>query len=267
MSNQTHVRICDKCHLPIGNIHDYVYYGRENYCKCAEKEITMQQNDLDEFYHLLRKLSNDRSDNGILQLGIVKGLARHILDGGDYLALVQWSEYYGTNYLLKPSFQILIKNGIQPKRIIDIGAGLGWLGRGLQLKYSQKLNYLPLLKTIDKRNWTAIDTIANMEDDTDRQKVISSLVDGDLVVMCDFLHCTTNPDVILDDLRKYDTLILEYMSLIGDYRDSYFKQLSRYGATSFGSDQLSSIISKGFRKATAVNADGQYILALLGKEY
>ena len=94
----------------------------------------MKKEDLDQLYHLLRVVSNDAANHKDVELSsVVFGMCKHLLCGGDYLSLIQYCAYYGENFLLEPTFKAIVATKWVPLRIVEFGAGLGWLGRGLSL--------------------------------------------------------------------------------------------------------------------------------------
>jgi len=194
----------------------------------------MLKEDYDIYYHILRKASNECAGNTRKQeeASRLLGLARHLLGGGDYLALIQYSAMYGEKFLIKPAIDLITKEGLKPTRVIDIGAGLGWLGRGLTLKLMQGCISEPDLVTVDKRNWSMITERLDIEDKDDRDYLIHTYPpDGStLVTMCEFLHCTDNQKEIVDAFYDYDLLVIEYVGFDEDSFTSYQEQLRRYGA-------------------------------------
>lgn len=182
----------------------------------------MTKEELDRLYHLLRVASNSQLRE---ETHTILGLGRHLLAGGDYLSLIQYSAYYGGHLLVKPTVEAIQKAGWSPNRIVEFGAGLGWLGRGL----AAGLGMLPTL-FVDKRPWTLIDAFADLEGEQGRQRVLSMMARGDLIVMADFLHCVSKPEEILEAFADWPMAILEYCPTDVDYADSYREQLTRYGA-------------------------------------
>ncbi len=66
----------------------------------------MNKDQIDELYHLLRLASNMKG-TGLVKTGLfvheevntIYGIAKHLLAGGDYPALVRFSMYYGERFL------------------------------------------------------------------------------------------------------------------------------------------------------------------------
>ncbi len=190
----------------------------------------MEKVDIDELYHLLRVASNDAATiTYASDSSKIFGLARHLLAGGDYLALIQFEAWYGENFLLTPAYEFLLDEHIIPKTIIDIGAGSGWLGRGLACAFATDKVF-----TVDKRPWGGITHMLNMESAEDRQYLREQYPPDNLgttlITMCDFLHCVDCPRDIIQDFADYPMLILEYMGYDDDDFASYKTQLNRYGA-------------------------------------
>lgn len=257
----------------------------------------MYKDQVDELYHLLRLASNmaavPRYNNATAKLihlfkeptsttdeyavnsktgltrdeeiGIFCGLSRHLLAGGDYSALIKYSQYYGTRFLIEPAYKHIVSHLYRrseihkPKRIVELGAGLGWLGRGL----AGKFGLLPTL-FIDKRPWTFINIVADLETEKGKSLVLSSLQEDDLIVMSDFLHCVDadSLDDILIMLAPWNKAILEYYPRNNpEWMDSYIEQITRYGADIFIPDSIEMI----FRGVNIIDIS-PYILMLVEKE-
>lgn len=206
----------------------------------------MDKEQVDELYHLLRVASSISEEGAAIvldgkpidpktgltpqeEVGVLYGLCRHLLAGGDYAALVRFSQYYGERFLLGPTHSAIGKMGWTFTRVVEFGAGLGWLGRGLAAKFGP----LPTL-FIDKRSWVLIDVVADLETEEGRSRVLSLLMDGDLIVMSDLLHCLDNPREVMGDFARWPMAILEYSPTRQDYGHSYSAQISRYGAKPIG---------------------------------
>lgn len=221
----------------------------------------MDKQQVDELYHLLRVVSNTADISGPLPLeevNIVRGLTKHLLAGGDYLALVQFSAYYGKTFLLEPTCEAIVKAGWKPHRIVEFGAGLGWLGRGV----SGSLGLTPCL-FVDKRNWTLIDIIADLETDQGLEEILTVMKDGDLIVAADFLHCLDDPEGVMSQFSKWPMAILEYCPVGKEYAESYSTQIKRYGATPIDPRIFVSMFPG--RKVDIVDID-PYILLLVEAE-
>lgn len=225
----------------------------------------MKKEQLDELYHLLRVASNHASNTmvktGLSDLEVIDtigGLSKHLLAGGDYPALIKFSMYYGRRFLLKPTYEAIEHTSWQFDRIIELGAGTGWLGRGL----SAELDLLPCV-FIDKRPWVLIDTIADLETKEGRQEVLGLLKDGDLLVMADLLHCLKTPKEIMSCFSKWPMAILEYCSTDTEYMESYTTQIARYGANPVMVESYADMFPD--REVEIVDLD-PYILILVDKE-
>jgi len=216
---------------------------------------SMEKYDIDELYHLLRDASNDESDLP----KFIYGLSRHLLAGGDYLGLIQYSAFYGENFLLEPTHKAIVERGWTPGRVVEFGAGLGWLGRGL----AAKLNFIPAM-FVDKRQWSMIDVVADLETDTGIDKVLSVMKEGDLIVMADFLHCVVNPTQILEAFSSYNMAILEYMAVDPRLADSYEKQIKRYGANPIGVTEYLPLF-KQLNRPTDIKDIDPYVLILIDR--
>lgn len=221
----------------------------------------MDKSQLDELYHLLRAVSNEgHAQQSPEIVNAIHGLSTHLLAGGDYLKLIQYCAYYGETYLLQPTITAIKATGWKPERIVEFGAGLGWLGRNL----SAGFGYLPTL-FIDKRQWALIDMVADLETELGIERVLDMLKPGDVIVMSDFLHCTVEPGAILAAFSKYPMAILEYMPTDEDWAESYTTQLGRYGGNPINDVGWLALLSRTGRKTDAKDLD-PYALVLIDKE-
>ncbi len=222
----------------------------------------MNKEQVDELYHLLRVVSNMK-DTGAAgmewfvqeEIDTIYGITRHLLAGGDYLALVKFCAYYGRRFLLQRVCDKLTETGWNPSRIVDLGAGLGWLGRGVATHFET----VPCL-LVDKRPWALIDIVANLETEEGLNKVLSVMKDGDLIVASDLLHCLDDPKGIMSQFSKWPMAILEYCPTDIEYATSYSTQLKRYGATSIEPDDFAGVFPG--RKVDMADLD-PYILLLV----
>ncbi len=222
----------------------------------------MNRTEIDELYHLLRYVSNEAANNKSPEIAsIIYGMSKHLLAGGDYLSLVQYCAYYGENYLLEPTFTSIHSKNWKPKRIVELGAGLGWLGRGLAVRF----DLIPTL-FVDKRQWAMIDLVADLETSAGLLKVQECLREGDLIVMSDFLHCVENPMSILTAFSKYPIAILEYLPSDFRYSSSYKEQLGRYGGNPQSTEELIVGLSGRLDRKVATRSIGPYVLTLIDKE-
>ena len=113
-----------------------------------------------------------------------------------------------------------------PARIVEFGAGLGWLSRGLASRFG-----IPGVMTVDKRPWGGIDILADLETQKGLNMVHARMKDGDVIVMADFLHCVCNPGEILQKFDNWPIVALEYIPSVLVYDESFRTQLARYGTT------------------------------------
>lgn len=217
----------------------------------------MDKSQIDELYHLLRCASNEKKTDiqAFSVQHLVYGLARHLLAGGDYPSLIQYSSWYGGRFLVDPTYEAIKGAGWKIDRVVELGAGTGWLGRAL----ASKLGFLPTLFT-DKRPWTMIDIVADLETQQGMEKVLSVMRDGDLIVAADLLHCLDDPKDIMSHFSKWPMAILEYCPTNKEYADSYSTQIRRYGATPIFPGAFAGMFEG--RKADIVDMD-PYILLLV----
>jgi len=222
----------------------------------------MNKEQIDEFYHLLRVVSNSRKAELTLTIregiDIFHGLSQHLLAGGDYPALIKFLQFYGEKFLIEPAFDLLSQTSWKYERVVEFGAGLGWLGRGI----ASKSGYLPTL-FIDKRSWVLIDVVADLETVVGTQTVLEMMKPGDLIVMSEFLHCLDAPKRVMEPFSKWPILALEYCPINPEYRNSYEAQIKRYGARPVSAGAYPQVFPN--RKMDIADLD-PYILMLIDKE-
>lgn len=230
--------------------------------KNKPKEAKVDKEQVDELYHLLRVASNMKASGMGLttheEVDIIYGLTRHLLAGGDYPSLIRFSMYYGRRFLVGPTREAIVKTGWRPSRIVDLGSGLGWLGRGI----STEFELIPCL-FVDKRPWVFTDLVADLETEQGMAKVFSAMKDRDLIVAADLLHCLDNPKGIMSRFSKWPMAILEYCPTNMEYADSYSTQIKRYGATPIAAEDFVGMFPG--RKVDIVDLN-PYILLLVEAE-
>ena len=225
----------------------------------------MGKSEIDQVYHLLRQISNEATENKDNEpTAAVYGLAEHLLEGGNYLKLLQYLKFYGENYLVTPTVSAIRSRYSQPQRIVEFGAGLGWLGRGIANSYDHRETLVTTL-FIDKRQWTLIDLVADLETPEGIARVQAVLKPGDMIVMSDFLHCVNNPSEIINSFSEYPMVILEYLPTSGAMQLSYSRQIGRYGATAIRTEWVWQEIANTGRKADVIDID-PYVLVLIDAE-
>lgn len=187
----------------------------------------MQRDKVDELYHNLRLLNLSESTT---EKEAILGITAHLTaPGGDYIGLLRYLSWYGENFLLNDVNLLLNNRGAQFDRVVDFGAGFGWLGRGI----SNAHDALPTL-FVDKREWTLIDIVADLESSEGRKRIYDALKPGDLIVMSELLHCLDDPQAVLDPFRFWPMLIIEYAAWSNTYMDSYRRQISKLGCKPIG---------------------------------
>ena len=220
----------------------------------------MDREQTDELYHLLRTVSNDAAGGDRNQNDAVIWLAEHVLEGGYYLGLIKYSAFYGEKFLLQPTYEAIRNTEWKFNRIVELGAGLGWLGRGLASKFK-----IADVITVDKRLWGAINLSVDLEAGNGKLAVDEVLREGDLIVMSDFLHCVVNPVAILNAFPGYPMAVLEYMSTNELFAGSFNKQLKRFGGNPISAEEMLGIVKSTGRYTTIMNFD-PYVLILIDKE-
>ncbi len=217
----------------------------------------MDRKEWDQFYHLLRVVSNSPDEEEIMAAA---GIAAHLIgeeDGGYYMGLLTCLSYYGKRFLLEPVCKVVTDRKLEFDRIVEFGAGEGWLSEGMGKHFM-----VPHLR-IDKRGWTADTMVANLETKEGIKSVLEVLKPGDLIVMSDFLHCLDNPAMTMIEFPDWNTVVLEYVPFSVAYMKSYKAQLEKYGAKPFHErGQLAEIFT--FRKRNTYSLD-PYVLTIVGK--
>jgi len=216
----------------------------------------LSKEEVNELYHLLRRVS--LSDN-YEETFALQGLMQHLSTGGDYLSLLKFTDWYGSTFLAEAVRTAIVDFGVSFDRIVDIGSGLGWLGRTI----SSYFGMIPIV-TIDKRRWTGVDYTLDIEEVEDLEKLISLLEKDDLVVMGQVVHCVRQPEVILQQFSHWPLLIVEYNAEHEKYGQSYIDQCIKYGAEPFIPDQ--DFINTALpNRRTEIYQDEPYLIILADK--
>jgi hypothetical protein len=182
--------------------------------------VSVKKDDLDMFYHLLRKFNElDRKQREILL-----GLACHLLDEPDYEALLDWLEYYGKQFIVPHVLPMLEQYKGKFFAVVELGAGKGWLGRAVA-KFL-KAHYVPIDKRKEFNPLYCLDL--EKGEDLYEMKILLHKYYPALVVMSEFLHCVENPEQILGRLHDQSVLIMEH-KIKGWAGESFRKQLEWYG--------------------------------------
>ena len=202
-----------------------------------EERRNMESRNIDELYHQLRLVSLDDPETQ----RAIRSLCNH-LTGYSYEGLLEYSHWYGEKYTLPSVIKVLEawRDPIRERkytRVVDLGAGSGWLGLGL----SRYLD-VPVIG-VDKREWAGITFKVDLERTSGLTQLTMILRPDDLLVMCDFLHCLDRPSLILKVLNPWDMLILEYGGLAKTaHTNSYTQQIKKYGANPISWEQIYSIL-------------------------
>lgn len=184
----------------------------------------MNKVQLDELYHELRKLC---VTDDVFQKEAIAGITSHLTQPcGDYTGLLRFLSYYGEEYIL-PSVVMLLHWPDPPfefSRVIELGSGFGWLGRGI----SRAFNQVPVV-FIDKRQWALTDIVTDIETENGVERVLEQMQPGDLVVMSELLHCLEDPKKTLTPFRKWPMLVVEYQPVRESFEQSYNAQIKKFG--------------------------------------
>lgn len=182
----------------------------------------MDKPTLDNLYHNLQELC---VTDDIQQKEAVLGITTHLAGypDGDYSGLLKFLTYYGEKYLLPHAIKVLETNRMKFSRVVDFGSGLGWLGRGI----AHYAGDLPTL-FVDKREWVLTDVVADLESKRGRDRVLEEMKEGDLIVMCELLHCLDNPEKVLRPFTKWPMLVIEYHPWSAGFMQSYNKQIAKF---------------------------------------
>ena len=184
----------------------------------------MNRRQLDEMYHLLRELN---TSGDMVQQEAIAGIVSHLTTPkGDYTGLLRFLTYYAEKYELPDVLKFAHKNIDMDSvtGIIELGAGFGWLARGLSSEFNNKSFNL-----VDKRQWVGIDIVADIESTNGIKRVLDFLNPNDLIVMSEFLHCLPDPKLVMDKFAKWPLLVIEYMPENQRHNDSFIAQLTNFG--------------------------------------
>jgi len=183
----------------------------------------MDKLQLDELYHNLRELY---LTSNAFEKEAVAGIVTHLADpAGNYIGLLRFLSYYGKSYILPSVIKLLQTSSHTPKfsRIFELGAGFGWLGRGISNTFGVPVTFC------DKRQWVFIDIVADIETVNGVKRVLDELKDGDLIIMSELLHCLENPRDVLHPFTKWPMLVVEYDPENTSYKKSYNAQIEKFG--------------------------------------
>jgi len=189
----------------------------------------MDREELDFLYHDLRKLC---VTNDITQKEAVGGIVSHLTKpSGDYNGLLRFLDYYGEKYVLPTAVDILHlhNSAAQFSRIVELGSGLGWLGRGLSGEFD-----VPTL-FCDKRQWMFTDVVADIESKNGIKRVLDELEDGDLIVMSELIHCIDDPHKVFEPFTRWPILVIEYNPKDKEFKRSYDAQIEKFNCEPFSS--------------------------------
>lgn len=229
--------------------------------------MSTDKHTLDVLYHMLRVV---RTNTGLdsTELEAVAGISSHILSKqGDYTGLMRFLNYYGTRFTAPEATEIIRSNKFRLDefekenidRIVDIGSGSGWLSifmaNNLELKNLR----------IDKRQWTGIDIVADVETTNGIKRVLDVLTPHDLIIMSEFLHCVEKPVQIVEQFERWPILIIEYMPTVEAWEDSYTKQIKLMGAEAMTMRRIGNIID-GRKVFYDGHTDTHYFLLLDRKQ-
>jgi len=213
---------------------------------------SMPQKQVDLLYHLLRVTHTMDKDTR----ETIYGLAGHILKKSNYASLAQYLDFYGNTYLLPQMIEFLNSCGfVGTSQIYDLGSGTGWAGAGIARHYGTKAvlvdkRSLVLLRYSEEGYETLLVDLEHQSGVTSLLDSITSAGSADLVVICDTLHCLDNPKKLVEQLKDIaPILILEYVAQANDlWRKSYAQQLHNYGAQSFDSNYILSMVESVYEE-------------------
>jgi len=188
---------------------------------------------IDQVYHSLRVANTELSIDAVEALG---QMARHLLSkDGDYPALLNFLTYYGNRYILDDVVGAI--KGLRFDRIVELGAGTGWLSSGLGKEYG-----VDTIQT-DSRKWPGIEWVVDVETTDGLAILTRNLKSTDLVIMCDVIHCINVEKRLdlMDCLSNNDAVILEYLPERISFMRSYSKQIRAKGCAPVNRDDMLSI--------------------------
>lgn len=187
----------------------------------------MDKDYVDELYHQLRLLylQGTAQEKEAVQ-GIVSHLTQPNRSQGDYNGLLRFLSWYGESFLLNRVYDAMTACKLKCERIVELGCGFAWLGRGL----ARLAGGLPTL-FVDKRQFTFVDVVADIETKNGTRRVLDEMKPNDLIVMSELLHCLDNPRKTLEPFLRWPVVAVEYLPAIHKYRESYDAQISEFGCT------------------------------------
>ena len=187
---------------------------------------------IDAIYHQLRTANTDVSSEGKVAL---ERMARHLLsEDGEYPALLDFLAYYGAKYVLQDVINAIIHEDLKFNRVIELGAGYGWLSEGIGKCF--KVDYV---KT-DSRGWPGIHRVIDIESVRGLWELSTKLVPTDLVVMSDVIHCL-EPEkrvTLMSTLKHNDVVVVEYLPTNTAHMRSFNKQIRAKGCIPVNRDDM-----------------------------
>jgi len=225
----------------------------------------LTQQEVDVVYHVLRKASLSCDD-----WPAIDSLACHLFMGPKYEQLCDYLSWYGSKFIY-PAFKEeldRVLNGMWShrtfSRVADLGAGRGWLGGLLSIDYGKRTLFVDKRDLVEPSrlnyyaNGSAVPNMMmelDVETDSGLDFLERELQSSDLLVMCDVLHCIDDWAELLVRLSKRcDIAILEYTSPDNpQMAESYYRQLSKYGAQPMSSTRLESAVKVMFEESVMVD--------------
>ena len=190
---------------------------------------------IDQVYHQLRIANTELSDNERVELLYI---AIHLLSKeGDYPSLLHFLSYYGSKFVIDDVVQLVGISGIKFNRIIELGAGFGWLSKGLGEKF--KVEYIQT----DSRKWGNIRQVIDIETAQGIQELKNNLLPTDLIVMSDVIHCIKpgKRQSLIDSFPNNDILVLEYLPRNAAQMRSFTKQIRLKGCVPLDRNDMLSL--------------------------
>ena len=211
------------------------------------------QQSIDHIYHLLRHLNVRGVDKDDELCQAIIGISEHLLSkDGDYQSLLTFNTIYGERFILPNLLEWIEMHNRPIDRVIELGCGTGWLGRGIAEHFGANL-----ILTDNRARGQLDITQLDVESEEGRYKLHSMVNEDDLVVLCDVLHCLKPSDMIELSLAiptNCQMLVLEYKSTYYAYNNSFDEQIKKKGCIGIGVRDIADFMMiDDFRKIHTTN--------------
>lgn len=143
--------------------------------------------------------NDDRKKEEVISSDIVKTF-------GDYTGARSYLNELGAKLILPTALSIMdiLAPPLEFTRVVELGAGFGWMGRGISSYY--KLPYL----SVDLSDYAPVDIIADIESPQGQRVITDRLLPLDLIVMSEVIHCLKDPISAMKPFWAWPMVVIEF---------------------------------------------------------